>query len=379
MPQWSTLIFVARAAAHASNCSLLRQVQETLRASTVQEVQERLIDDRFEYLRSDADYAFPADDALGVERMAAASSWSSAVPVFDVQASGVNTSAFCAFLTKAVPRLRTAPSVRGFVVLSLGSASHGSPWHPAISNRLQQTCTASLTDLLLEPKLRRWFVSQHHPLSTRSSTRTTPARGDPVVGDIDRDVHWVMHAKLHHVPLGLPRIFSKKGQRERSWLSLECPSRRELLYVNFKPRPYRTAILEAMEAKFGRLDNRYVGKLRLRTRDESDTRHYLSHLASHDFALSPPGSGIDCYRHYEALVCGAVPVVEYSPLAVELLQGMPAVFVRNWRALRPEDLRREHARLSALTFDFRRLTTDFWRSELRAAKRDAPFSMTSRR
>lgn len=367
----------------SSNCSLeshiLRQVRAALSgAATVEDVAGRLIDDRFVYARQLADFAFHASDAHGVERMASklstAHQWPTAVPIYDIQASGLNTSALCAFLTVAVPVLRHSALIDGFVLLSLGSASFGSPWHPSITNRLDASCgSALLTDLLFEPKLRAWFVSQHYPLSSRHSTSTTPSAGDPAVGDIDRDVLWLMHAKLHHVPLGLPHIFSKFGQRERAWLGLHETCRRGLLYINFKPRPYRTSILESLRPHFGALSNDYIGKARLRLRDAEDTKNYVVQLATHKFVLSPPGSGIDCYRHYEALLCGAIPIVEYTPLAVELLAGLPAIFVRNWHRVTPDYLLQQYNVLRSLTFDFRRLTTAYWRNELLAAKQLPPF------
>lgn len=367
----------------SSNCSLdsniLRQVRAALNeASTVKGVADRLIDDRFVYARQLADFSFHAGDSYGVERMAyklsTAHQWPTAVPVYDIQASGLNTSALCAFLTVAVPVLRHSPLIDGFVLLSLGSASFGSPWHPSISNRLDASCGSTLlTDLLFEPKLRAWFVSQHYPLSSRFSTSTTPSAGDPAVGDIDHDVLWLMHAKLHHVPLGLPYIFSKFGQRERAWLGLQEKCRRGLLYINFKPRPYRTSILESLRPHFGALTNHYIGKARLRLRDAEDTKNYVVQLSTHKFVLSPPGSGIDCYRHYEALLCGAIPVVEYTPLTVELLAGLPAIFVRNWHRITPDYLLQQYNFLRSLTFDFRRLTTAYWRNELLAAKQLPPF------
>lgn len=370
-----------------NNCTddaLLRQVQAALGSVTsVESLESKLIDDRFDYMREMADFSFAPTDVAGVHAMARHGLRHSEekVVVVDVQASGLNTSALCAFLEVGVPALKA--QAKGFVVLSLGSASHGSPWHPSITNQLGKTCSSatSLVDVLLETKLRRWFVSQHYPASKRQSTTTTPSPGDPIVGDIGSDVSWVMHPKLHHVPLGVPRIFSKQNQREKAWLDLgkrrrisssSHICRDSLLYVNFKPRPYRTAILDALRPGFD-VTNHYVGKARVRMRDQGDTAKYIRDLATHKYALSPAGSGIDCYRHYEALLCGAIPVVEYSPLAVELLSGLPAIFVRNWNSLTPEYLDRAYHHLISFSYDFSKLTPDYWQHQLLEAISSSPF------
>ena len=100
---------------------------------------------------------------------------------------------------------------------------------------------------------------------------------------------------------------------------------------NHKPRPYRERILGHLRRALGQaLPNAYAGKAALR----SGTETYVGDLFRHAIVLSPPGSGVDCYRHYEALLCGAVPLLEYSPLAVELLSGLPTSWSA-WAEARP--------------------------------------------
>jgi len=141
------------------------------------------------------------------------------------------------------------------------------------------------------------------------------------------------------------------------------------IYVNFKPRRYREAVVATLRARLGAaLPNMYVGTQRVRSRAAVDTRDYVGAMFSHKFVLSPPGSGIDCYRHWEALLCGAVPIVEYNPLVVELLAGLPAIIVRDWADVDAKFLRAKYDQLAATTFDFERLTTAFWRAELQRTK-----------
>ena len=95
--------------------------------------------------------------------------------------------------------------------------------------------------------------------------------------------------------------------------------------------------------------------------------------------LSPPGSGVDCYRHWEAMLCGAVPIVEYSPLAAELLAGLPALVVRSWTEVDAAFLERELAALRSATFDLRKLTSAFWVEALDRAARSPELPLPERR
>ena len=175
----------------------------------------------------------------------------------------------------------------------------------------------------------------------------------------------MLHPKLHHVPLGLPRALSPHLEREAAWVNAKRGSRSSEIYVNHKPRPYRERILGHLRRALGQaLPNAYAGKAALR----SGTETYVGDLFRHAIVLSPPGSGVDCYRHYEALLCGAVPLLEYSPLAVELLSGLPYIMVRSWAEVSAPFLERELAALRTRTFDWRRLTRAYWRDELARAR-----------
>lgn len=44
------------------------------------------------------------------------------------------------------------------------------------------------------------------------------------------------------------------------------------------------------------------------------------------FGLSPPGRGWDCYRTYEWLYLGIIPIIEWRPYAGELFEGLPVIF-----------------------------------------------------
>mmetsp|Transcript_8732 Transcript_8732/g.13442 ORF Transcript_8732/g.13442 Transcript_8732/m.13442 type:complete len:388 (+) Transcript_8732:38-1201(+) len=364
---------------------LLQQVWDMVGTESASEMSKKLIDDRFEYLRASADFSFASNDAIGVYKLKKKKLH---LPIIDVQSSGQNVSALCAFLEIA-PVLK----VQGYVLLSLGSAAHGSPFHPAIARRLEADCDfvqgdalSALEKLLFDTKLRRWFLSQHFPSVTNSATRMRQRPGDPAVGDLAHDSRWILHPKLHHVPLGFPRIFSKNLEREQAWLELVKQQLKQSSiqrispnpYLNFKPRPYRQAVATLVSNNLHTSQkNFYVGKQRVIRRDRSDTREYIRAMLSHRFVLSPPGSGVDCYRHWEAILCGAIPILEYTPLAIELLADLPVLIVRSWHELTPEFLQLHWQRMINTNYTYRSLSTAFWHSQLRRARHTPPTVFSS--
>lgn len=81
---------------------------------------------------------------------------------------------------------------------------------------------------------------------------------------------------------------------------------------------------------------------------------YFSQIARHRFTLSPPGFGVDCYRTWESLYLGAIPVVLRSP-AMSEFTDLPILFVDDYGELSEDFLERSWERMSRRSYDFRRL------------------------
>ena len=59
-------------------------------------------------------------------------------------------------------------------------------------------------------------------------------------------------------------------------------------------------------------------------------------MADADFVASPAGDDFQNFRDTEAVISGAIILVDYQPWLHELRQGMPVVEVRNWRDVTKE-------------------------------------------
>lgn len=96
-------------------------------------------------------------------------------------------------------------------------------------------------------------------------------------------------------------------------------------------------------------------------RPGQDALHaYYAQLARHRFVLSPEGNGIDCYRHWEALFFGAVPIVQRSR-AMAPFADLPMLFTDDYSELSAEYLEARWEELSARTFDVSALLQSTYR------------------
>lgn len=92
------------------------------------------------------------------------------------------------------------------------------------------------------------------------------------------------------------------------------------------------------------------------------------------FQVSPAGNGLDCFRTWESLALGVIPIVRTSPLdALYQAEGLPVVSVEAWEAITRANLERWHRRWrDAFDTDLhRKLSLDYWAERLRAAQRAA--------
>jgi hypothetical protein len=85
----------------------------------------------------------------------------------------------------------------------------------------------------------------------------------------------------------------------------------------------------------------------------------LTAFANTKFVISPVGAGIDCFRTWEALVMGAVPIVTNSTLW-PLYVDMPVMVINDWN----KDISID----SLMEFEMR-LNRELDRKRLKIAKR----------
>lgn len=79
---------------------------------------------------------------------------------------------------------------------------------------------------------------------------------------------------------------------------------------------------------------------------------YWKGLLDHKFIISPEGNGIDCHRHYEALMAGCIPIVEDNPLIRDKYKGCPVVYTKNYMDISETKLNKLYDEMLDQTYDF---------------------------
>jgi len=99
---------------------------------------------------------------------------------------------------------------------------------------------------------------------------------------------------------------------------------------------------------------------------------YYAGLVQAKFVASPMGYGRDCYRTWEALTLGAIPVMlssNSSPLDRFKYQDLPILWISSWGIVTPTFLEKEWSRMrsrAALNaYDMRRAFFPYWLASVR--------------
>lgn len=83
-----------------------------------------------------------------------------------------------------------------------------------------------------------------------------------------------------------------------------------------------------------------------------DPNTYFCSLPHYKFIISPEGNGIDCHRHYEALMAGAIPIVEDNPLIREKYKGCPILYTKDYSEITEEYLQQKYNEMIDEIYDF---------------------------
>ena len=183
----------------------------------------------------------------------------------------------------------------------------------------------------------------------------------------------VSHPKLHSLPIGLP--WPPGGLQKLKMVLDKCQTlaaaprthkRSHLLLINFGL--HGAEVAERRDI----LDNvhRWAAFARIHISDGSplsnDYGNYLAELADASFIFSPPGFGWDCYRTWEALYVGAIPVLLKTGTQFDgMFADLPVLFVDSYMDVTEAMLLATLSRLKTAQFNWAKLTVTFWQAKIR--------------
>jgi len=90
---------------------------------------------------------------------------------------------------------------------------------------------------------------------------------------------------------------------------------------------------------------------------------YFTTLPSYKFVISPEGNGIDCHRHYEALMAGCIPIIEDHEGIREKYKGCPVLYTKDYSEITPAYLETVYADMKDKVYDFSKLLLSSYSAE----------------
>lgn len=166
---------------------------------------------------------------------------------------------------------------------------------------------------------------------------------------------------IEPLPIGLENLWLNSNreltdfiyyEKTRSTLTFETQERHIPIFASFN----ETTNLSLRQPLIEKLRS-----LNINNRNGLTRENYRSLLRQSLFVLSPPGNGFDCHRTWEALYCGAVPVVLNGYLSRLFTETLPIKSVDNWDEildLNSEELEIEYRKLMSRQRSM--LLMDYW-------------------
>ncbi len=170
------------------------------------------------------------------------------------------------------------------------------------------------------------------------------------------------HPKYIPIPIGVVQQPEnhKRGKELHKFFTRirENSEKKHLLYMNFadfqKPERKKVRVM-------------FIGKNYCKRGLRQPFQSYIKEMAQCTFTLSPAGLAPDCYRTWEALLVGSIPIVRSSQLN-PLFEGLPVLIVDVWDEINEEYLQRKYKEITAHKYDLKRLYMEYWLAKIEAVR-----------
>ena len=267
-----------------------------------------------------------------------------------------------------------------FNICDFAYIPHGDAWAPGVSNfqpsNPENIPAGSL--VFVTPYGIERFLSEVHPTIKNPYILVTLYYGpvcavkeyvnDPKIiawfGQANRDA--ITYEKFTLIPLGVFRdetVFQRRGQFNEIFKQYRQSQKPKPLYMNFVIHEGRGGETEYRRAVY----DIFKHKPFCTVGTPKPFANYIDETAQCKFVVSPTGDMVDCYRHWEALVVGSIPIVHRSPLDAAF-EDLPVVIVDDYKDVTQEFLNRKYEEIQHKTYNLRKLYMQYWVDKINAAR-----------
>jgi hypothetical protein len=89
-------------------------------------------------------------------------------------------------------------------------------------------------------------------------------------------------------------------------------------------------------------------------------QEYFISLPNYKFVISPEGNGIDCHRHYEAIIAGCIPIMEDNIMVREKYAGLPVLYTKDYSEITQDYLISIYTNMLDMQYDFSRVFLNYY-------------------
>jgi hypothetical protein len=195
---------------------------------------------------------------------------------------------------------------------------------------------------------------------------------------------YTYHPKLQCIPIGIPNSIPWIGEMGITIAHMAYYgqihqqysfSAREQLLNNGKKLLHVKYTLANSRANFAchqyigiRVEaNKHLRKIGLLTSGDETVswEQYINELRQHKFCLSLPGRGLDCYRTWEALSLGVIPIV-LKTIISPLYENLPVLQIDNITDITVDFLTQKYKEICQKEYDWNRINLSYWVNKIRS-------------
>lgn len=173
----------------------------------------------------------------------------------------------------------------------------------------------------------------------------------------------IVHPKIVMIPFGV----NDEGEGCNIVHNFRTPlsEKSDTLYINFTDYTLDRIYLKEKLKDFGFVNFRA---------NKIPVSEFYKELSEHKFVLCPFGNGLDCYRIYETLIVGSIPIVKESVFARNLANfGFPVIIINDLFRIDEYVFNEIRSQVENKKFVFDekmllRMTEEFWKDEFNRAK-----------
>lgn len=207
----------------------------------------------------------------------------------------------------------------------------------------------------IHPKINtRYIIITHNCSYSVPDSYESYLESDKIIAWFGTHKQYCDHPKMHNLPNGLENRRWPRGNYDiirAIEQSLSKYSKKIFLYMCFA--------IDTCQGERTMVRNMLKSEPYCTCVTDRSFEEYLKDVAQSVFVLSPRGLGIDCFRTWEALLLGAIPIIKTSDLD-PLFEDLPVLIINSWTEVTLDFLLEKYQEIQQKPFNKKKLYCQYW-------------------